>query len=150
MRFLPSVACIASVACASPVPDGEAVADVVAVRAVEAGPDRWTFFVSVRSDETGCGRYADWWELDTPDGELVFRRILDHSHPSEQPFERDGGPVAVAADEPLVVRAHLAPGGFRGEAMEGSIEAGFATVELAPGFAPGVEDLPPQPTDCLF
>lgn len=125
------------------------VADVVSV-AVTGETGAYTFAVGIRSDETGCDRYADWWEVLTPEGSLVYRRILDHSHPSEQPFVRTGGPVSVGAADPLVVRAHLAPGGFHGAAMAGSVADGFGEVELKPGFAADLEAVPPLPSGCLF
>ena len=124
-------------------------ADVVAV-ATSGGPGAYTFDVSVRSDETGCDQYADWWEVVTPAGELVYRRILNHSHPDEQPFTRDGGPVPVEADTPLIVRAHLHPRGFTGMAMEGTVDAGFVDVALEEGFAAALEDAPPLPEECWF
>jgi len=136
----------------SPTPNGATpnpTADVVGVR-VTGDPDDYTFFVSIRSDETGCDRYADWWEVLTPDGALVYRRILDHSHPNEQPFERSGGPVAVAAADSLVVRAHLHPNGYGGASLAGSVESGFPPTTLEDGFAADLATAPPLPTGCLF
>lgn len=51
----------------------------------------------MRSPDRDCGLYADWWEVVGEDGRLLYRRILMHSHPDEQPFTRPGGPVAIAA-----------------------------------------------------
>jgi hypothetical protein len=131
-------------------PEGAvAVADVVGVRATGSA-GAYTLYVTVRSDETGCDQYADWWEVVTPEGELVYRRILTHSHPDDQPFERSGGPVDVQGDDELVVRAHMAPGGFIGEALGGSIDGGFAPASLAEGFAAELESVAPQPESCLF
>ena len=62
-------------------------ADVVAVRGF-GGPDAWLLEVTVRSPDTGCERYADWWEVVTPEGELLSRRILDPSPLSEPPSPR--------------------------------------------------------------
>jgi hypothetical protein len=134
---------------ATEVTDETAVADVTAVRTTgDAGA--YTFYVTIRSDETGCDRYADWWEVLSEDGELLYRRILGHSHPSEQPFERSGGPVAVAADQQVLVRAHLAPGGYVGQVMQGSADGGFEVTEVADGFAAELEDDAPQPDGCAF
>lgn len=138
------------------VPDGQPddgaapAADVLAVAASgEAGA--YDFDVTVQSDETGCDRYADWWEVLGADGTLIFRRILDHSHPDEQPFTRGGGPVAVDADQSLVVRAHLHPTGYGGAVMSGSVASGFqAAATPDTGFGAGVAALPPQPEACLF
>lgn len=125
------------------------LADVVGV-SVTGDAGAYTFSVTVRSPDAGCDRYADYWEVLGEDGALVYRRILAHSHVDEQPFSRSGGPVAVAADQEIIVRAHMNPGGYGGQAYRGSVEEGFAATELEPGFAPGVGDMPPQPTDCAF
>jgi hypothetical protein len=127
----------------------DATADVVGVE-VTGDPGAYTFSVSVRSDETGCEQYADWWEVLTSGGALVYRRILEHSHPSEQPFTRTGGPVDVTAADALVVRAHLHPNGYAGGAMAGSVEGGFGPTTLETGFAADLATAPPLPTRCLF
>ncbi|MFT5683017.1 MAG: hypothetical protein ACI8RZ_003944 [Myxococcota bacterium] len=131
-------------------PSGTAtLVDVTAVTATGDDGD-WTFSVTLLSPDTGCEQYADWWEVLSPEGELLFRRILNHSHPDEQPFTRSGSPVPVAETDPVIVRAHLSPGGFGGVAMEGSVAAGFSPVDLAADFAASVEDADPQPDGCAF
>lgn len=124
-------------------------ADVVSVTA--SGADgAWTVAVGLRSEETGCDQYANWWEVLRMDGTLVYRRILDHSHPDEQPFVRDGGPVAVRADEPVVVRGHMVPTGYGGALMSGTLGSSFSAWEAPDGFGADLEDDPPLPTECLF
>ena len=125
------------------------VADVVSVE-VTGDPNAFRFSVEIASPDTGCDQYADWWEVLTEEGELVYRRILAHSHVDEQPFVRSGGPVAVQADTVVLVRAHMHPGGYGGSAMKGKVQAGFEQVELGSNFAPKVESEPPQPTGCAF
>jgi hypothetical protein len=130
---------------------GEALwSDVVAVTATgDAGA--YTFAATISSPDVDCDRYSDWWEVLTPEGALVFRRILDHSHAHEQPFTRDGGPVEVAATDPLVVRGHFHPTGYGGAAMEGSVAEGFAPAPaIERSFAAAVESQAPQPDKCLF
>ncbi len=134
-------------------PSGLPAANVVAVTAT-GGPGEYTLLVSVRSEETGCDLYADWWEVVDPGGNLLYRRILDHSHPTEQPFARDGGPVTVLPDDLFIVRAHLhdATGqaaGY-GAGLQGSVAGGFGPADLPPGFAAELEGAEPQPTECLF
>jgi hypothetical protein len=110
----------------------------------------FTFAVQIASPDTGCDRYADWWEVLTPDGQLIYRRILLHSHVDEQPFTRSGGTVAIAADTPVVVRAHMHPDGYASSAMQGTVSDGFTSIDLPAGFAGTLESLPPQPEDCAF
>lgn len=125
------------------------VADVVSIE-VTGDPNAYQFSVEIASPDAGCDQYADWWEVLTEEGKLVYRRILAHSHVDEQPFVRSGGPVAVKADTVVLVRAHMHPGGYGGSVMKGTVQAGFEQVELGSDLAPGVESEPPQPTGCAF
>jgi len=131
--------------------DAEATvaADVVDV-STRGEPGDYAFEVTVKSPDTGCDQYADWWEVLSTDGELLYRRILAHSHVNEQPFTRSGGPVAIDADEAVIVRAHMNPTGYGGQAMRGSVDEGFQPVELPVDFAADVEDQEPQPSGCAF
>ena len=122
------------------------------VTAVEMTPSGsgYRFAVTVESDETGCDRYADWWEVMTPEGELLYRRILAHSHVDEQPFTRSGGPVEIGEDDVVVVRSHVSSDGYSAQAMKGSASEGFSSVALENDFAVALEDEDPQPNDCSF
>ena len=124
-------------------------ADVIAVEA-SGSPGDYSFSVRLRSPDTGCDRYASYWEVLTADGELRYRRILAHSHVDEQPFTRSGGPVAVEPDDELLVRAYMHPDGYGGMAMGGTIASGFEPTELATDFAAAVADADPQPGGCAF
>lgn len=126
-----------------------ALADVRSVE-VSGEPGDYRFSVEVRSPDEGCEQYADWWEVLTAEGELLYRRILAHSHTNEQPFVRSGGPVTIEPDTPVVVRAHMHPTGYGGQTLQGTVEDGFEVVDLSPDFASEVEDAPPQPEGCAF
>lgn len=123
------------------------VAHVSAV-SVSGDPPNYLFAVEIMSPDEGCNQYADWWEILTEEGELIYRRILLHSHIAEQPFTRSGGPVVVGETDVLIVRAHMVPDGYGGMAFRGSVEDGFQEYELNPGFAAEVEMLDPQPVGC--
>ena len=120
--------------------------------AVEASPvsNGISFAVTVESLETGCDRYATWWEAITEDGTLLYRRILAHSHVDEQPFTRSGGPVDVAADGVVIVRSHMYPTGYHTQAMKGSVNTGFEPVTLPAEFASDLAEAEPLPTGCAF
>lgn len=116
-----------------------------------SGPDgAFLFEVTVASPDTGCDAFADWWEVVTPAGELLYRRVLLHSHVSEQPFTRDGGPVATGPATEVIVRAHMNTTGYAAGAMRGSFRAGFRPVQLEPGCALDAEALAPLPNGCAF
>jgi hypothetical protein len=106
--------------------------------------------VGVSSPDEGCDQYADWWEVVTQDGELVYRRILLHSHVNEQPFVRGGGPVDISPDTVVWVRAHMHPTGYGGLAMRGSVAQGFEQTELSPDFASELAETTPLPEGCNF
>jgi len=124
-------------------------ADVVSI-SVSGEPGTYNFSVTVSSPDEGCSQYADWWEIVNQDGELIYRRILLHSHVDEQPFTRSGGPVPIEADTIVLVRAHMHPGGYGGTAMKGSLEQGFEQVELSAGFAANLVETLPLPEGCNF
>ncbi len=124
-------------------------ADVLRVD-VEGEPGGYTFAVTVASADTGCDAYADWWEVLSADGALLYRRTLAHSHVNEQPFLRSGGPVAVEAEHEIIVRAHTSTTGYGGIVLRGSVADGFESDRVSADFAADVEHADPQPPPCAF
>jgi len=125
-------------------------ADVVGV-ATTGDDGAFVVSVTVRSPDEGCDRYADWFELVTDDGELLHRRILNHSHVDEQPFTRSTeGPVELGIDQSVWVRAHLHPDGYGGTTWHGTARQGFRAEAMPPGFAEALATTEPLPTDCWF
>jgi hypothetical protein len=117
----------------------------------EPAPGGYTFAVTLRTPDTGCDHYADWWEVTDAAGKrLLYRRILWHSHTNEQPFTRRGGPAPVGPETQVVVRLHMHPEGYSPFALKGSVQSGFFPIELPKGFGAALEKLPPQPEDCWF
>ena len=131
-------------------PASRGLADVTSV-ATRGAPGAYTFMVTVQSPDEGCERYASWWEVVTPDGVLVYRRILQHSHVEEQPFARPGGPVPVEPDADLMVRAYFHPSGYGGKVVVGTVASGFRPLEEAPpDFALDLAYAEPRPTGCRY
>jgi hypothetical protein len=154
-RVLAGLFCIAAcvgapgaVRSATPAQRG-GLADVIEVEP-RGSSGFYLFLVTVRSPDTGCDQYADWWEVITPAGELVYRRVLDHSHVKEQPFARSGGPVKVGEQQEVIVRAHMNRAGYGGAALRGSALGGFEPTTLAPDFAHAVAGQAPLPQGCAF
>ena len=112
--------------------------------------NNYTFAVTVRSPDTGCDRYADWWEVITPSGELLYRRVLLHSHVNEQPFKRTGGVVKIQPQQKVIVRVHMSPDGYSLMAQQGTVESGFSPSALPEDFAASLANVEPLPTNCAF
>ncbi|NJL97889.1 MAG: hypothetical protein HC924_03185 [Synechococcaceae cyanobacterium SM2_3_2] len=124
-------------------------AEVIAVE-ISGDPLAYQFAVTIESPDTGCDQYANWWEVLTPEGELLYRRILFHSHVDEQPFTRSGGAVALSPEQEVIVRAHLDPDGYGTQAMQGTVAEGFETVELPLDFAVDLASQDPVHPGCAF
>ena len=124
-------------------------ADVIGI-SVSGEPGSYRFLVTVRSPDTGCDRYADWWEVVSPGGQLIYRRVLLHSHSGEQPFTRSGGPVDVQPDETVIVRGHMNGMGYGGAGLKGSVTGGFAPMEIPGAFGAGLDRLGPLPSGCAY
>ncbi|MCJ7717902.1 MAG: hypothetical protein MUO54_15480 [Anaerolineales bacterium] len=127
----------------------EILADVLSVE-VAGSPNAYQFSVEISSPDAGCDQYADWWEVLNEDGQLLYRRVLLHSHVSEQPFVRSGGPVNIEAETVVLVRAHMNNTGYGGQTIKGSVQSGFNEVQLSADFAADAESKPPLPEGCDF
>jgi hypothetical protein len=131
---------------------GDGSANVIAV-AITGDPNAYYFDVTLETTDVDCSHFADWWEVLTPDGELLYRRILAHPHTeglSGNPFTRSGGPVAVPADQEVVVRAHLNDLGYVGVVQRGAPGGTFVDAnDIDANFAASVEAEEPQPAECI-
>lgn len=112
----------------------------------------YTFSVTIKSSDTGCNQYANWWEVISTNGKLLYRRILAHSHVGEQPFTRSGGSVSITATDTVIVRAHMNTTGYSygNIAFKGTIEGGFAPYSMPVDFYKELENIDPQPSGCAF
>ena len=131
------------------IPSDPVSADVLEV-SVTGNPGAYTFSVTIRSPDTGCNLYANWWEVLSQEGRLLYRRILLHSHVNEQPFTRSGSPTPIQPNQTVIVRAHMHPSGYGGSAQQGTVAAGFKPVNLPADFAAAVAAQSPQPSGCNF
>lgn len=126
-----------------------ALAKITGVSASGA-PNNYTFSVTIESPDTGCDQYADWWEVINMEGELLYRRILAHSHVNEQPFTRTGAPVPVEENTEVIIRAHMNNLSYGSQVYRGSVRDGFTVDSLAIEFALDLETEAPLPGDCAF
>jgi hypothetical protein len=100
--------------CAAAAWAGEA--DVIGVKVRRDAAGSYDFDVTVKSVDTGWDHYADAFEVLTPEGKLLGRRVLLHPHETEQPFTRElyGVRIPPGIDE-VVVRARHKPKGYGGK-----------------------------------
>jgi len=122
----------------------------VTTAVVSGDPGNYTFSVTIQSPDTGCAQYADWWEVIRPDGSLIYRRILTHSHVNEQPFTRSGGPVNITPDDEIIVRAHMNNQGYGEQVLRGSVNQGILAESLDASFAIELATSAPLPDGCAF
>ena len=93
-------------------------ADVVDAKVRRGGSSTFDFDVTVKSVDQSATYYADAIEVIAPDGKLLGRRELLHSHEDEQPFTRDVYGVRIPAGiEVVVVRAHHSVKGYDGRTV---------------------------------
>jgi len=127
--------------------DGKAVVTAVDVSGSE---DNYIFSVTLESPDTGCDQYADWWEIFDKEENLIYRRILTHSHVNEQPFTRAGGAVAIKEDTFVYIRGHMNNLGYSSLVFGGTVKDGFEALELSIEFAAELVETAPLPNDCAF
>jgi len=114
------------------------------------GEDFYTVRIGIASPDTGCTQYADWWEIVTPEGKLVYRRILSHSHVEEQPFVRGANKVQLDKDQEYYIRVHMNNTGYSRLGHQGSITSSFRSTELPEDFALDLAKEQPLPKGCDF
>lgn len=120
------------------------IADVIAVSA-SANPRGYEFSVEISSPSTGRDHYADWWEVLTEDGNLLYRQIINHSETDDQSFISSGGPIDINPHQNVWVRAHMNTSGFGGQAFLGNGASGFKATQLPFQFAPWIAASKPLP-----
>lgn len=90
-------------------------ANVVGVE-IERNGDSYTFDVTLHHDDVGESGYANWWQVETLDGEKLGRRELLHAHGSD-PFTRSDT-IEIPEDvSTVVVRGHDDVHGYGGQTM---------------------------------
>ena len=110
----------------------------------------YTINTTISSPDTGCDQYADWWEIIDLEGNLIYRRILTHSHVEEQPFTRSGSNIPLKNEDEVYIRVHINTTGYASAVQKGSIVNGFSAAELSSDFAKGLEKVAPLPNGCAF
>ena len=81
---------------------GKGCADVIDAT-IDGSSDGFTVSATVSSADTGWDKYADLWQVQAVDGEVLGERVLAHPHETEQPFTRSVSGVDIPAEILTVV-----------------------------------------------
>ena len=103
-------------------------ANVTAVAIEAEGDGAYRFDVTLYHDDDGEDGYANWWQVETLDGEQLGRRDLLHAH-STEPFTRSETVSVPEGESCVVVRGHDQTHGYGGQAMLVTIESGATRAE---------------------
>ncbi|MEM9810259.1 MAG: hypothetical protein AAF788_03445 [Pseudomonadota bacterium] len=87
----------------TPTAAGEVTIEEVVIRPL--GGDRYEFSVTLRHADAGWDHFADHWQVESPDGEVLGERPLTHPHVREQPFTRSTTVTIPKGMGEVVVRA---------------------------------------------
>ncbi len=92
-------------------------ADVIEAE-IESSGGTYHVSATILSADTGWEKYADAWEVRSPDGTVLGTRDLAHPHVDEQPFTRSLSNVDIpAAVTTVVIAARDSVVGFCGETV---------------------------------
>jgi hypothetical protein len=77
------------------------------------------FDVTLEHADSGWDHYADGWEVVSPAGDVLGKRVLAHPHVNEQPFTRSLSGVQIPQNVKTVsIRAHDSVHGYNKEMFE--------------------------------
>ena len=77
------------------------------------------FDVTLEHADTGWDHYADGWEVMSPAGDVLGKRVLAHPHVDEQPFARSLSGVRIPQGvNTVTIRAHDSVHGYNKEMFE--------------------------------
>ena len=105
-------------------------ANVVGVEFDDLGDGRYRFNVTLLHDDDGeAPTYADWWQVDTQDGQELGRRVLTHAH-STAPFTRSQVIDIPDGVTMVIVRGHDMLHEYGGQAIRVNLQTGETEVVL--------------------
>jgi hypothetical protein len=91
--------------------------------AVSPDGDGYRFDVTLYHDDEGEDGYANWWQVETLDGERLGRRDLAHPHGTRE-FTRSTTVAVPDGAACVVVRGHDQTHGYGGRAMLVTVDGG--------------------------
>ena len=98
-------------------------ANVVALSFTDQNEESYDFDVTLYHDDDGEDGYADWWQVETLDGDILGRRVLTHAH-GTQPFTRSQIITIPEGVGYVVVRGHDQIHDYGGQVIIANLETG--------------------------
>jgi hypothetical protein len=77
----------------------------------------------VHDDQGEAPQFADWWQVEDLEGNLLGRRILTHGH-GTQPFTRSETITVPDSVRVVIIRGHDMQHGFGGQVIQLELETG--------------------------
>lgn len=79
----------------------------------------WTFAVTLKHADEGWDHYANLWQVETEEGQVLGERELLHPHVDEQPFTRSLSSVSIPAGvDKVYIRARDSVHGWSPQRFE--------------------------------
>jgi len=92
-------------------------ANVIAISTEALGNNNYRFIITLQHDDEGeAPKYADYWQIEDLNGNILGKRVLTHSH-SNEPFTRSKTITILDDIFIVIVRGHDMIHGFGGQAM---------------------------------
>lgn len=103
-------------------------ANVTGVTMEPLGGNEYRFSVTLQHDDEGeAPNFANAWQVEDLEGNVLGRRELLHSH-GNQPFTRSTTIVIPEEVDTVIVRGHDMTHGFGGQVMEVDLRSGEASI----------------------
>lgn len=103
-------------------------ANVLAVTFEPLEANNFRFHVTLQHDDEGeAPNFADYWQVEDPEGNILGKRILAHSH-SNEPFTRSETIFIPNGITMVIVRGHDMIHGFGGQAVRVDLMTGITEV----------------------
>ncbi|MFT5706884.1 MAG: hypothetical protein ACI9ES_001173 [Oceanospirillaceae bacterium] len=65
------------------------------VKVTKNSANNYSFSVTLKHADKSWDHYANVWQVETLDGQVLGKRVLQHPHVNEQPFTRSLGSVTI-------------------------------------------------------
>lgn len=113
--------------------------------------------VMIQSFDQDCQNYTDWWEVITPQGDLIAREIIKDVHSESASFSSQLSIAGLDPQQDIIIRAHFSgsydrsrsTASYSDQALQGTLDSGLTSIRLSKDFASQLAKVEPLPTGKL-